>query len=600
MNKAQLQSRFDELTSILLDWQNEEGYWEGELSSSALGVSVACAALFFYDREANRPFIEKGMQWLTLHVNDDGGFGDTEDSPSNISTSLLCYAAITLCSGIFPENGRLLKRLGEYLESKGIDMHSEKVAQVILKHYGKDFTFSVPILSMCAFCGIPSDRNFENIPRLPFELSLLPHSFYRMLNLNVVSYAIPALIAVGIAVFRHKKKKSFLMGRIRRASIPKAMTLLEKMMPVSGGFLEAIPLTAFVSLCLIESGFRDSMVVKKGVCFLQRTQRPDGGWPIDVNLSVWVSSLALKALRNNLSSVLNKNQQKTLADHFISVQNKKVHSFNGTLAGGWGWTTFSGSVPDGDDTPGAILTLISLSEMTGNLHVAEIKQACGWLQKLQNRDGGFPTFTRGWGKLPFDQSCSDLTGHAVLAVGKALDFLNGYITEKKNRTYQKLVKDALKYLRAQQKENGAWLPLWFGNQHVTGHINPVYGTARVVAYLHDVTDCKWIPGKLRNEISEIIEKGKNYLFAVQNEDGSWGGDKDIPGTIEETALALSAIIYTRESHRIKKGFQWLDYEYKTKGLKASPIGLYFASLWYHEKMYPLVSYLEAVSRELEV
>jgi hypothetical protein len=33
--------------------------------------------------------------------------------------------------------------------------------------------------------------------------------------------------------------------------------------------------------------------------------------------------------------------------------------------------------------------------------------------------------------------------------------------------------------------------------------------------------------------------------------------------------------------------------------KSSPIGLYFASLWYDEKLYPITSYLEAVSRMME-
>ncbi|MDX9880958.1 MAG: prenyltransferase/squalene oxidase repeat-containing protein [Prolixibacteraceae bacterium] len=594
-----LQQRFDELCSVLLGWQNEKGYWEGELSSSALGVSVACAALYFYDREANRQQIVTGMQWLTLNVNVDGGFGDTPDSPSNISTSLLCFAAVTLCRDLFPESGVLLKNLSVYLENSGIDIHSEAVAQAVLSHYGKDYTFSVPILTMCAFCGVWLGNDIENVPQLPFELSLFPRSFYRLLNLNVVSYAIPALVAVGIAIFKHKKKKNFLMKGIRQAAIRKAMGTLERMMPESGGFLEAIPLTAFVSLCLVESGFRESKVVKSGIGFLQRTQRPDGGWPIDVDLSLWVSSLAVKALRSSLPSVLGPHRQRKLADHFVHVQNKTVHPFNGTSPGGWGWTHFSGSVPDGDDTPGAILALIRFSETTGTRYDHEVEAGCNWLLKLQNSDGGFPTFTKGWGKLPFDRSCSDLTGHAVLAVSKAIDYLNGAVSEKKRSRYRKLVRKAVRYLQINQQEHGALLPLWFGNQWVQGHTNPVYGTARVTAYLNDTVTGEWMSEKLKKDISGIIERGTHYLLAVQNEDGSWGGDRNIPGSMEETALALAAIISASEKQRIAKGFDWLDRCYQSEGLKASPIGLYFASLWYHEKMYPLSAYLEAVSRALE-
>jgi hypothetical protein len=49
----------------------------------------------------------------------------------------------------------------------------------------------------------------------------------------------------------------------------------------------------------------------------------------------------------------------------------------------------------------------------------------------------------------------------------------------------------------------------------------------------------------------------------------------------------------------ERGLQWLDLFYLTNGLKAAPIGLYFASLWYDEKLYPLTAYLEAVVRRLE-
>ena len=591
-----LQQRFDELCSVLLQWQNEKGYWDGELSSSALGVSVACAALSFFDREANRQQIVAGMQWLASNKNADGGFGDTPDSPSNISTSLLCFAAATLCRDLFPESGFLLKNLSAYLETSGIDIHSEAVAKAVLDHYGSDFTFSVPILTMCAFCGVWPGNNVENVPQLPFELSLFPRSFYRLLNLNVVSYAIPALVAVGIAIFKHKKKKNFLMKRIRQASIRKAMVALERMMPESGGFLEAIPLTAFVSLCLVKSGFRESKVVKNGIGFLQRTQRPDGGWPIDVDLSLWTSSLAVKALGDNLFPLLNAGQREALATHFLSVQNKTAHPFNGASPGGWGWTHFSGSVSDGDDTPGAILALIRLSETTGTRYDREVEVGCDWLLKLQNGDGGFPTFTKGWGKLPFDRSCSDLTGHAVLAVSKAIDYLDGAVSERKRSRYRKLVWKAVRYLQINQQENGALLPLWFGNQLVQGHTNPVYGTARVTAYLNDAVTGEWMSEKLKKDISEIIERGTHYLLAVQNEDGSWGGDRNIPGSMEETALALAAIIPSSEKQRIAEGFNWLDQRYQSEGLKASPIGLYFASLWYHEKMYPLTAYLEALSR----
>lgn len=595
IDKERIQERFNELVAILRNWQNDDGYWEGELSSSALGVAVACAALHFDDQDGNRPLIEKGMKWLAKNKNRDGGFGDTPESQSNMSTSLLCYSSVYLNQAYHKESRSLLRSVSDYLAEERIDVKDNKVSTAILAHYKTDRTFSVPILTMCALCGVPGGRAFEKIPSLPFELALLPRSFYRMLNMSVVSYAIPALIAVGIAIFKHKREKNVLLKVLRQASIKKSLLLLEKMMPASGGFLEAIPLTAFVSLCLTRSGYNDSPVVRKGIAFLRRTQREDGSWPIDIDLSTWVSSLSIKSLRGNLRPALDEKSIEKLIVYYRSVQNKEKHSFNASSPGGWGWTKHTGSVPDGDDTPAAILAMLELSAENPLQYKNEIENACNWLLQLKNRDGGFPTFVKGWGKLPFDRSCADLTGHAVLALSKSIELLS----PEKASAYKRAVKNGINYLVNSQQEDGSLLPLWFGNQMVNDHSNPVYGTARVITYLRDAKECNWINEDFADTISEIIKKGIQFLFSVQNSDGSWGGGKGVPGTMEETSLALSAVMYDAEESKIKKALDWLDEEFRSNGLKANPIGLYFASLWYHEKMYPLTAYLEVINRRME-
>ena len=119
-----------------------------------------------------------------------------------------------------------------------IDIKSDKFIDQILNYYKKDYTFSVPILTMCALCGIPEENGFDRIPQLPFELALVPRKFYSALNLNVVSYAIPALIAVGILIFKKKKTNPF-SHLIRNKSVSKSILLLKAMTPKSGGYLEA-------------------------------------------------------------------------------------------------------------------------------------------------------------------------------------------------------------------------------------------------------------------------------------------------------------------------------------------------------------------------
>nr|WP_319511720.1 prenyltransferase/squalene oxidase repeat-containing protein [uncultured Draconibacterium sp.] len=590
MKKEELEIRFKELSDILLGELNDEGFWSGELSSSALGVAVAVAALHFHDATLHQPEIEKGLKWLSLNQNSDGGYGDTPESPANISTSLLSYAALNLYANN-TEVKATQQKLADYLLTQNVDVRSDQVAKVILNHYQKDYTFSVPILTLCALCGIPGDDGFKHIPQLPFELALLPRRFYRLLNLSVVSYAIPALIAVGIVVFR-KKKSNGLTRAIRTKAEKKALKILERSLPESGGFLEAIPLTAFVALSLINAGFRDSVVVDKGIAFLKRTQREDGSWPIDIDLSTWVTTLSVKALGNRKNEVLTKTQQKRIVNHLLSVQNKTIHPFNGTSPGGWGWTNYSGSVPDCDDTPGAILALLELAPH--HTIREEILVGGEWLLQLQNNDGGFPTFSRGWGKLPFDQSCADLTGHCVWALAKLLDIYKAELNSKQKKHYNSAINKAVDYLEKHQKENGSWFPLWFGNQHTKNHENPVYGTARVLSYFQKAKPMLTVGSALTERIQKMIDAGTNFLLKAQNENGSWGGDYGIQGSMEETALAVAALNGIKSKPEIEKGLVWLDVYYKKNGLKKAPIGLYFASLWYDEKLYPLTAYLEAI------
>lgn len=594
-----LRKRRNELAGQLLEKRNADGFWEGRLSSSALGVAVAITALYFDDKVKHRDAMERGVKWLVTNRNSDGGYGDSPDSLSNISTSLLVYAAFHVQDDTIAGLPEARESLTTYLNSQGIDVHSTAVAEAILKHYKTDYTFSVPILVMCALCGIPSEDAFRRIPRLPFELALLPRSLYRVLRLSVVSYAIPALIAVGIAIFHYKQNRNPLSAWFRRKATAPSLRLLQTLMPESGGFLEAIPLTAFVGMCLIASGHRTLEVVEKGIGFLLRTQRNDGSWPIDIDLSNWVTSLSVKSLARIDHGDWTSSAREKITAHLLNQQYQNIHPFNGSKPGGWGWTNHSGSVPDGDDTPGAMIALVILNRHQPGKVRDAVLAGCDWLLNLRNRDGGFPTFVRGWGKLPFDQSCADLTGHAVLALATALKVYGSSISPDKAGKYLGAIREGVGYLRKHQRSDGALLPLWFGNQLVKGHLNPVYGTARVLTYLHDMLILDALPKDLISGITAIIDKGREYLKGAQNPDGSWGGDAGVDGTMEETALALGALAMHGNEKACADALMWLDMKYKTTGMKSSPVGLYFASLWYDEELYPYTAYLEGISRVIE-
>ena len=95
----------------------------------------------------------------------------------------------------------------------------------------------------------------------------------------------------------------------------------------------------------------------------------------------------------------------------------------------------------------------------------------------------------------------------------------------------------------------------------------------------------------------MIKTGREYLYCVQKDDGSFGGDATSPASLEETAVALQALVSEGVNAREKVllSVQWLVTA-TASGTRfpPAPIGLYFARLWYHEQLYPVIWTLSAL------
>ena len=537
---------------LLLASRVPSGHWEGHLSPSALSTATALTALEIVRRNggADRSdLIRKGFAWLAEHQNADGGFGDTPESPSNISTTTLCWAAL----GLGSETGAS-GRAEAWLKKEAGDLAPPSLAKTIASRYGEDRTFSVPILTMCALAGKFGEGRdaWRSIPALPFELATLPRAWFGWLGLKVVSYALPALIAIGQAIHHHRGS----WNPFRSLARKKTLRLLEEIQPSSGGFLEATPLTSFVTMSLAGSGLVENPVTRKGVEFLVRSAREDGSWAIDTNLATWVTTLSVHALGDALPAA----DRRAIREWLLRQQYRDVHPYTGAAPGGWAWTDLPGGVPDADDTAGALLALHALREGDD----ADVRRAAragaSWLLELQNRDGGIPTFCRGWGRLPFDQSCPDLTAHAIRA----------WSAWKAEIRADEAITRAFDYLIRVQRADGSWVPLWFGNQNDPRQESPLYGTSRVLL-------CAGLCGS--GAWKQAVERATTWFKMAQHSDGGFG-------SIEETALAVEAL---GTGEAAERGRAWLA-EKTAEGTRfePSPIGLYFAKLWYWEKLYPIL------------
>ena len=586
VTRDRLDSAWQQAVAALLAELRPDGHWVGELSPSALSTSTALMALLQLRQQGvaiDSRVLAGGVDWLIAEQCPDGGWGDTSLSHSNISTTMLVRATLT-------EIRRTAggESIGEVpaaaLERAEAAIHQFGGVPALLARYGRDRTFSIPILTHCALAGLVEWRE---IPRLPFELACLPQRFYKSVRLPVVSYALPALIAIGQVRHGMGPPWNPLTRWIRDAARAPSLRVLEQIQPASGGYLEATPLTSFVTMSLAALGQARHPVAERGLQFLLESVRPDGSWPIDTNLATWVTTLAINALGPELPRDLRPPLQQWL----LNQQWRQTHPYTNSPPGGWAWTDLSGGVPDADDTPGAILALLTLAA-TSEPPVAvrdAIAAAVGWLLGLQNRDGGWPTFCRGWGLLPFDRSSCDLTAHAVRALHAARGWLDSKLVERVGTATDR----AIQFLRGQQRSDGAWLPLWFGNQDVPGDENPTYGTARVLLACRDLISD-------RPELEDLMVRGAAWLAGCQNSDGGFGGGGGTRSTLEETGLALEALcslpVAARISPRvIHAGIAWLT-EAVERGAwrEPSPIGFYFAKLWYFERLYPLVFSLAAL------
>jgi squalene-hopene/tetraprenyl-beta-curcumene cyclase len=584
----------EEFTAIvrraLLDRRGAHGHWEGRLSSSALATATAVTALAVAGRAAVSPasddaLVKAGIRWLVTNVNADGGWGDTTDSVSNISTTALVWAALAF--GRADDVESAAAGAEAWITRAAGSSQPIRLAAALAERYGPDRTFSVPILTMCAIAGRlgPATDAWRVIPQLPFELAVAPRRLFGALRLPVVSYALPALISMGLA--RHRRGPALpLIRGLRDLAGQRVLRVLQGLQPDGGGFLEAVPLTSFVTMSLVAAGEPENVVVREGVDFLRRSVRPDGSWSIDSNLATWATTLSVNALASGERlALMTFEEQRSLRQWLLGQQWRVEHPYTSAAPGGWAWTDLPGGVPDADDTAGALVALAHLGR--DDRYVREAA-ALGvrWLLDLQNRDGGIPTFCRGWGMLPFDRSSTDLTAHAV----RAWLAWRSCVDPALERRIRLGISRAVEFLRTSQRPDGAFVPLWFGNQAGPREENPVFGTGRVLTGLRR-TAAEGVP-----HTDAVIRRAARWLLGAQNEDGGWGGGPALRPSLEETGVAISGLIGAHEAcddvavaPAVRRGVAWMLST--TSGghhFPAAPVGLYFARLWYSEELYPLI------------
>lgn len=603
-------------------------------------------------------FLVESLHWLARCQNADGGWGDCDLSHSSLAATLMVQAAFRL-TGVPAKYADLIARADDFVEAHG-------GASGLRRTDGREL-LAIPILANCALAGMVPWRQ---VPALPFELACAPPNWQRLLRLPVDAATLPALLAVGRAKFRHDPPRNPLTRILRRSLSAKSLAMLGRLQAADGSFFDCTPLTAIVVMSLATSGCQKSPIVARGVEYLLASVRPDASWSIYSNQSARNTALAIRSLALDAGSRSQPTDGRSLwpdtariadletrnaandessasipvmtsqesadeisqrldgagLDWLLDCQQTRVRPGAFVPAGAWSRSDAPGATPNVADTATILYTLARARFAPGPARRERIERAARmgvrWLLDAQNTDGGWPTFQHGGDFMSAEPSGVDLTAHALRALAAwqrewRLETPRVVPPQEHAELDEQIsaaVTRGVDYLATQQREDGSFIPMWFGNESQPDETNPVIGTSLVL------TAC----AELGQLDSEMARRAANWLLTAEHAGGGWGPPRvplDYSGTyrpgtrtwrendalaqcctVEETALSVAALLPLSNANviyaqAVSKGLNWLaDAVEQDRHRRPAVLGWCFPRLWYHERLQGLLLASAALSR----
>ena len=188
------------------------------------------------------------------------------------------------------------------------------------------------------------------------------------------------------------------------------------------------------------------------------------------------------------------------------------------------------------------------------------RRAIDWLLGMQSSDGGWAAFDvdNNWAilnKVPFadhnamlDPTCPDITGRCLESLCR-----RGFTRA------QPAIAAGVKYLLAEQEDNGSWYGRW--------GVNYIYGTFLAI---------RGLSATGAPEAAAAISRGAGWLRVVQNPDGGWGEScygyetkqfEPAASSPSQTAWAILGLIAAGDihSHAVSEGVRWLREHQRADG-----------------------------------
>ena len=563
----QARSALDRAVGHLLELQDKQGWWQGELETNVtMDAEDLLLREFLGIRTGEQT--EAAARWIRSSQREDGTWANFLGGPADLSTTIEAYVALRL-AGDPPEAYHMAVAAG-WIRDRGGIAASRVFTRIWLALFGQWSWDDLPVMppemiylpawfplniydwacwARQTIVPLTIVCSLRPVRPLPFGLDELRGSGHVAAQEQGAADAAWERLFAGLdraLHVYHRRGVPTAPGRaVRRAAMRRCADWIIARQERDGcwGGIQPPWVYSLIALHLLGYGL-DHPVIKRGLDgldgFTVWEDTQDG--PLRrleaCQSPVWDTVLAMIALAD--AGLAPEHPALTAAGRWVLDEEIRgpgdwqVRRPDLPAGGGWAFEFHNDVYPDVDDTAEVVLAL-QRAVPPGPEQAASLQRALRWLSGMQSRDGGWGAFdadnTRALvGKLPFcdfgeviDPPSADVTAHTIEALAAA------------GLAGSRPVRRGVAWLLRAQEKDGSWFGRWGANF--------VYGTGAVVPAL---IAAGVLPGK------PPIRRAVSWLISHQNPDGGWGEDLrsyDDPGwagrgdsTASQTAWALLALI----------------------------------------------------------
>jgi squalene-hopene/tetraprenyl-beta-curcumene cyclase len=528
----------------LLDLQDEQGWWQGELETNVtIDAEDLLLREFLGIRTAEQS--DATARWIRSRQRPDGTWSNFYGGPADLSTTVEAYVALRL-AGDSPDAYHMAQAAGWIRTAGGIPA-TRVFTRIWLALFG--------------------EWSWDDLPVMPPELIYLPSWFplnvsdwacwarqtivpltivgslrpVRSLPFGLSELRVPATARApgrprapatqadaawsrvfgeldrALHVYHRHGLRAAPLRAVRSAAIRRSAEWIIAHQEKDGCWGGIQPPWVYSLIALHLLGYDLSHpVIARGVAALDSftiwADTPEG--PVRrieaCQSPVWDTVLAMIALEDaglpDDHPALAKAGHWVLAEEIRGPGDWQIRRPD-LEPSGWAFEFDNDIYPDIDDTAEVLLALGRTVLPAGSGLKESIDRATRWLIGMQSRDGGWGAFdadnTRKIvTKLPFcdfgeviDPPSADVTAHAVEALSK------------QGLAGSRPVRRGVAWLLRAQEPDGSWFGRWGANY--------VYGTGAAVPAL---ITAGVLPSK------PVIRRAVNWLVEHQNLDGGWGED----------------------------------------------------------------------------